>query len=486
MRRRGLLVAGLAALVAAAPAAAVDDWKQPLHTLHGYGVPRVWTTVDDDQKQPGYIFITPRAQYPQRTGPTILDANGHVVWFHRLTSKRTAIGLRPATYEGQPVLIWGQRPPLVNAGDFYTGNSHNTYNIVAGQDYRVIARVRARGRGVITDLHDFDITSHNTALVLGSRVIHRDLSRYAGARNGLIRDGIVQEVDVKTNKVLFSWSIVDHLAPTNSYVHAPASGVWDAYHVNAVSEDSDGNLLVTVRHLSQVVKVDRRTGKIIWILGGKKSDFRVSPSARFYYPHDASRAPDGTLTIFDNRATGLDKSHGPSRGIRLKLDMTKRTATLAKAYHHPVGAIATSQGSVQELPGGGAFVGWGSSPWFSEYAPDGHLVFAAHMRSAWNQSYRAFKGDWSGKPGSLPVVAASTATGRLVAFVSWNGATNVAQWQVLGGRDANTLRPLASAPWQDFETKILSDSKPKVVQVQALDAGGNVIATSKLVTPRAK
>ena len=473
-------------LTALAPAAgAATPWDQRVHSIPGYAIPRVWTTVNDQgAKSPGYIFVTPRAKLHQRTGPTILDADGHVVWFHRLATTRTAIGLEPQTYQGKPVLTWGQRPPLVHEGDLYTGNAHTVYNVIADQSYRVIARVRAHGRGINTDLHEFQITRENTALVLGFRTLGRNLRKYGGPRHSAVLDNVVQEVDIKTGKVLFEWSAARKLSPRGSYVKPPRTGAWDAYHVNAVSEDSDGNLLLTVRHMSEVIKVDRKTGHVIWRLGGRNSDFRISPDAAFYYPHDAQRAADGTLTIFDNRSTAIDRTRGSSRAVRIKLDTRRKTASLAGAYQHPYGTVfATSQGNVDELSDGNVFVGWGSSPWWTEYAPDGHLVYAAHFQSMWNQSYRAFKAPWVGLPADQPALAASIKTGRLVAYASWNGATEVHQWVLFAGADQASLAPVATVDKLDFESKFDVEGTPPLVQVQALDASGNVIGTSAPIKP---
>jgi hypothetical protein len=487
MRIRLGLAAALAALTVGAPGAEAARWNKALHSVPGLAIPRVWTTIDDPAKSPGFIFVTPRAKPRQRTGPTILNADGRVVWFHRLSAKRTAINLHPQTYRGKPVLTWGQRPPLVHEGDLYTGNAHTVYNVIADQSYRTIARVRAHGRGINTDLHEFEITRRNTALILGFRTLNRNLRKYGGPEHSAILDNVVQEVDIRTGRVLFQWSAARKLSPRASYIRPPATGGWDAYHVNSVSEDSDGNLLLTVRHMSQVVKIDRKTGHVIWRLGGKTSDFRLGSGANIVYPHDAQRAPDGTITIFDNRSTAFDTTHGNSRGVRIKLNTMRKTASLAREYRHPTGVVfSTSQGNVNELPGKNIFVGWGSSPWWSEYAPDGHLVFAGHFQSIWNQSYRAYKGPWVGKPDDSPSLNSSVRTGTLVAYVSWNGATEVRQWQFLAGDDPNALlAPIGTVDWTDFETKAIFPGAPKFVQVQALDANGAVIGESPVMKPQA-
>jgi hypothetical protein len=461
------------------------SWNQEVKSVPGLRIPRIWTTVNDvEHKAPGYIFITPRAKAGQHTGPTILDSNGTVVWFHRLSSRRTAIGLAPQTYLGKPVLTWGQRPPLVHEGDLYTGDRHTVYNVIADTSYRIIARIRARGSGINTDLHEFEITRRNTALVLGFRILGRNLKRYGGPSRSAILDNVVQEIDIRTGRVLLNWSAARRLSPRNSYVKPPDTGAWDAYHINAVSEDSDGNLLLTSRHMSAIYKIDRRSGQVLWKLGGRDSDFKLSASATFYYPHDAQRAPDGSLTVFDNRSTALDKSHGQSRALHLLVDDKRRRVTVAAAFRHPTGALATSQGNVAALPNGNFFVGWGSSPWFSEYKPDGQLVFAAHTRSAWNQSYRALKADWHATPRGAPAVYARLTAGRVAAYVSWNGATEVAAWRLLGGPDADHLDVIGGALKTDFETKLGAAATPAWVKVQALDASGNVLGTSAAIQPK--
>jgi hypothetical protein len=135
------------------------------------------------------------------------------------------------------------------------------------------------------------------------------------------------------------------------------------------------------------------------------------------------------------------------------------------------------------LAGGNVFVGWGSSPWFSEYGADGRVLFAAHFQSAWNQSYRAFKAPWRGSPTSSPALVAKQRGGRLTVYAAWNGATDVARWRVRAGAAKDALTELGTGPWSGFQTKLGYNAEPAFVQVEALDAAGKVIGTSAVVEP---
>src|SRR5215210_1358962 len=78
---------------------------------------------------------------------------------------------------------------------------------------------------------------------------------------------------------------------------------FDYFHINSIDVDHDDNLLISARETSTIYKVDRKTGEVVWRLGGKKSDFEIGPGTRFAYQHDARRQRDGTITIFDNGTT---------------------------------------------------------------------------------------------------------------------------------------------------------------------------------------
>ncbi len=102
-----------------------------------------------------------------------------------------------------------------------------------------------------------------------------------------------------------------------------ANTVLDYFHINSVGETTDGNLLISGRNTSALYKVDRKSGDIIWRLGGKKSDFSFSSSdAQFHWQHDGRAWSDTLYSVFDN---GANSSEARSRGLLLNVDESAKT-----------------------------------------------------------------------------------------------------------------------------------------------------------------
>jgi hypothetical protein len=160
------------------------------------------------------------------------------------------------------------------------------------------------------------------------------------------------------------------------------------------------------------------------------------------------------------------------------------TATLVREYIHPDKVRATSQANMQVLPNGNVFIGWGREPLFSEFSKDGDLLFDASFPEE-AHSYRAFRFPWNGQPSEDPAVAAEPGPDdNVTIYASWNGATEVATWQVLAGPSPNRLKPIGSAPRNGFETPITVHTTEPYVGAQARNHSGEILGTTKAVKPR--
>ena len=79
------------------------------------------------------------------------------------------------------------------------------------------------------------------------------------------------------------------------------------------------------------------------------------------------------------------------------------------------------------------------------------------------------------------MAAKGTGTGAGTAYLSWNGATEVAAWDVLAGALPTELQGVARAASQGFETVIPFESDALYALARALDAEGNELGRSGVI-----
>ncbi len=455
------------------PAAPAD--YQSFYTLPAIHPPVMTVTTPDRDPAAGDIFTT-NGPGPGQYGPLIYDAQGRLVWFEALPQGEAAENLSIQDYEGRRVLTWW-RGHVLSLG-FGEGE-----DVVMDNRYRTLAKV-VGGNGLKADLHDFQLGGHGTAYITAYNPVRCDLTSIGGVPGGAIVDTAIQQIDMKTGLVRWEWHSLDHVGAEESEVEAPNGPTpWDYFHINSIDPQSDGNLLISARSTWAGYLLRGSDGKIIWRLGGNKSSFAMGPGTKMAWQHDGRVLANGELTFFDDGSN--PPIHSQSRGLRIKLDLKNHRAQLVSALtHRNPPLLAASQGNMQTLPGGNTLIGYGGVPAITEYAPDGTLLFDAHQ--PYDMSfYRAFRFPWSARPASPPaVLAALNDTGEeTVVHASWNGATGVAAWRVLAGKDAHSLTAQAQIPVAGFETATTLTRKYAFVAVQALDGAGHTIGTSQTVAP---
>ena len=428
-------------------------------------------TEPSAQASDGDIFIAPE-HGPVQSGPMIVDPSGTLVWFHPVPAGDVAADFRVQRYAGTPVLTWwqGYMGAGVGVGE----------DVIYDSSYRQLATVQA-ANGLSADLHEFLLLGGGRALITAYYPVYWDASSVHGPKNAIVLDSVVQEIDVKTGLPMFQWDSLDHVPLSDSYEPLPTSAgqPYDYFHINSIQLDRDGDLIVSARNTWTAYKIDPRTGRILWTLGGKHSSFKLPQQAAFAFQHNVRvRAHDRIVTLFDDGA-GPPTVHEQSRALTLHLDPRQRTATLAQAEDHAPSLSADYEGDVQALPDGDQFVGWGQQPYFTEYDAAGQPVLDGRFVGG-NTSYRAYRYPWQATPASPPAVAAATAGDTTTVYVSWNGATNVAKWRVMAGSSPNALKVSATEPTQGFETQVTIPAAP-FVAVSALDADGRVLSTSAII-----
>ena len=443
------------------------------HSRHDLEPPAVSVTTAAADPSIGDIFVSPDSG-PGQAGPMIVSPLGRLIWFDPLPASATAFDLNLQRYRGAPVLTWWQ-------GQVVEGHGEGV-DVIESDHYTPIATVHA-GNGLSADLHDFEITAQGTAWITAFAPQRLDLSSLGGLGDGLLDDGVIQEIDIKTGLVMFEWSALGHVAIADTYMNIPhyQGEVLDYFHPNSVDPLANGDLLVSSRNTWTTYLIRETSGAVLWRLGGKHSSFSFASGDKFAWQHDAQLLPNGTISVFDNEAAPAEGKQ--SRVLDIALDHNANRATVVRQLTYPGHAILSdSQGGVQELPNGDDLVGWGQAGPISEFSSRGRLTFDMHFDSPAN-SYRAFRFPWHAQPTTPPaLLAASASHGARELWASWNGATAVAAWRVLAGRSAKSLRVIGTYPSRGFETAIRAPTTAPFVQVQALSTSGTVLASSRVTS----
>jgi Arylsulfotransferase (ASST) len=424
-----------------------------------------------------------------QSGPFMFDNRLQPVWFSPVPTNVVANNLQVQTYQGRPVLTWWQGV-VSNVGATVSGQY-----VVVDQHYKRVATLNGRG-GWVLSLHDFQISGH-VAWVTAYKNVPMNLAPYGGPANGTLIDFAVQEYDLSTGQLLGTWDALHHVPlsqskqPANVSIKGSAIP-WDAYHGNSVQLIGSGKFLVSLRNTWGAYLVDINASNVDastteWTLSGNQaiSNFSLPTRARFSYQHDVRLSPSNVVTLFDDACcalTGAGKfapaSRG-SRGLAVKLNMTKHTGSFVAQYQRAKNFDVFFLGSTQVLGGGNVLVGWGSTPYFSEFSKAGKTLLDVRWPGP-DVTYRVLRQRWVGTPSSPPSGAVRKPKGKTTVYASWNGATLVAAWRVLAGPSKQRLSVAVSRTGKSgFETAISVPGSHAWFAVQALGSNGRVLGTSK-------
>ena len=256
---------------------------------------------------------------------------------------------------------------------------------------RLLRVVRGAG-GATADIHEIQLLPNGNYLI-GAQVEYQDdVTAYGGSPSSTVIGIEIQEI-TPDGDLVSSWDSRDHIG-------LEETGRWwdqsildnepyDVVHWNSAEAIGKNRLLLSFRHLDAVYLVNRRSGKVIWKLGGTETpeSLDVLNDPHGDYPlggqHDARMLPDGSITIHDNR-TGLGD---PPRAVRYRVNTDAGTARLVQSIEDPEVPASFCCGSARRLDSGDWLIGWGGDSTVGGYDSEGNRLF--DLKLATGFSYRA-------------------------------------------------------------------------------------------------
>lgn len=421
-----------------------------------------------DEPEDGKLFlanITPRMSAPVACYMMILEKDGTPCFFRKMPG-------RIVDFKKQPcgLLSYAWTKP----GDNYFHTMDNTYSAV--DSYTTVD-------GYDLDSHDFLMLPNGHVMLIGDDPEIMDMSQIVegGDTAALVIGSVIQELDAAKNLV-FQWRTRDHydILDTNTDLTA---GRIRYSHVNAIEVDHDGNIMISSRHMSEVTKIDRDTGQIIWRMGGNKNEFTLEGDTQWFSrQHDIRRLDNGHVTVYDN---GNLNDPQESRAVEYALDEENMIATRVWEFRNDPPIYAGAQGSARRLPGGNTLIGWGNCREvdITEVRPDGTIAFELILPPGLN-TYRAFKYQWEGVAAE-PYAWADTTGGELWLDFTKFGDSEVNRYFVYRGTSP-------SPDWKAYVTcgnsvriRDFEADEPLHFRVTAVDRCGNVSPYSNevVITP---
>jgi hypothetical protein len=410
------------------PAVAETSGGGPRILANGVSVPgdfpRPAITVNKSPS-PGYLFLVNRGEGAS-VYTMMLDNRGDPVWYRRGNGGEFKV----------------QRNGLLTSEGF-TGVDKN-FRWVA--DYHAV-------QGYDTDDHDLQVLEDGRYLVIGLRSQTVDMSRYlvGGAVNATVYETALQAFTA-AGEMILQFRAWDHYAVSDidPAVEDPTASTVRFPHLNSVDVDDDGHFLLSCRHLSEVTKIDRDTGEVLWRLGGRHSDFTFAADRLngFCNQHSIVALGRGRYLLFDN-----GNGHTPpvSRAVEYSLDLHTRIATLVWEFRDTPDKFAGYQGSVQRLATGNTLINWvmPDYPKAVEVDPNGVKQFEMNLVPGTAPQW-SFRYPWEGKV-DVPYLILEPQSQSLALVFNKFGDPNVAAYKIYGGKSPHptdvlevTSDPLAS------------------------------------------
>jgi hypothetical protein len=314
--------------------------------------------IESNGPEPGYFFFSSRVLNTDTALHfiAIVDNYGTPVYYRRLYLGNGGFRLQKNGY-----LTY--RPTWTGFGYFVLDSSYNRIDTLYMLGYNA-------------NQHDFKISKDGHALFIGNYYRNVDMSEIVegGDPNARTQEAIIQEFDSAGN-LLLEWRSWEHFDILNANENSVdfTSSIVDYVHPNGIEFDSDTSILLSSRSLDEITKIDRRTGDIIWRLGGKKNQFTfINDTIGFSCQHSIVKLDNGNILLFDN---GNYNTPRFSSAVEYTINEDSMTATLVKRYRPYFDIYAWYGCNTQKLQGGNILLGLGeSSPSLIELRPDNSVA----------------------------------------------------------------------------------------------------------------
>lgn len=303
-----------------------------------------------------YLISMYGATESQKNYIFVMSAEGRVKWYKQVPFM--AFNFRKIQYPDGTIRYAYQQTESAGQVENINGGMYFTHIVLMDENFQVINdNIRPIAYGSITEetyfceSHDYKILGDNHYLLTSVTLSTVDNIPGMEGTQVQVVNAIIQEQ--KDGQVVMQWESIEHpelysASLTNNEYAAFTAGTTDEFtdyvHLNAITVDPQTyDLLISCRSVG-LMKIDRETGEILWIMGRGQNDIQgLEQSQIGLLQHDVRYLDDGSFTIFDNSG-GQNSS---SRVCRYWID--EDTKTLVRFQEYPTEYYSSAMGSAELL-----------------------------------------------------------------------------------------------------------------------------------------
>ena len=322
-------------------------------------------------------FVPPTANVDKSRYLTAVDQQGHVVWYYLTPPEYPVPAAETSAY---PII---QR---ANGNLLYIAAYHSLDELTP--DGRIVWRFRSESGPASRPHHEVVEQADGRLLYLGAETRLIDDSRNGGLPGVPVVGDTLHVIDYQTGAEAEVWNAFATLDATQ---RPQQWNGWkiredlDWTHANAMNIGARGNVIISLRHLDQIISLSPDFKTIEWKLGGPDSSFSFpNPADRFWGQHSVVELPNGRILLFDNGNYRPDGEF--SRVLELELDFVTMSARKVWEYAPTPEIFSDKVSNVVRLPNGNTVVnfGWRVAPdepaLVQEVRPDGTVAWEQSMR----------------------------------------------------------------------------------------------------------
>ncbi|CAI7598779.1 unnamed protein product [Penicillium crustosum] len=455
-----------------------------------------------DRVSPGYWFVAPYLHigpdppstlYEQyQIGPHIYDSEGRLIWTGSQQFDNRNV------FDFKVVNSLGPDPHLsMILQNSWDSKIDTGYGLILTNDYQVQRKLPLRRDLGIFDIHEFNIQDDGKTALVTVYLSHEiTLEQFGRPKETTwLESGGYAEIDLNTAEVVQWWDSYNHIPLPETVHYTPYSPVeghpgWDYVHINSVDKNEIGDFLISSRFTNTIYLISCIDGNIMWRLGGHYSDFEQDFT--FSKQHDAkfieSNGTHHIISFLNNASDEEFNEENMSSSLFVELDTSVKpmTAKAIRRYNRPDHQLSRLRGNTQLLPNDNVFTCWSKEGYISEHGADGELLMTANFTSPRYSSYRGYKFEFTGRPTAPPDMVASVygtdETNMVTTFwVSWNGATDVAEWRFYAqASEFHDPVFIGNTTRSDFETMYIARGYLDWVSAEAVDVNGTVLGRSEI------